>query len=265
MGWTDLAVHRYGDPTAPPILLLHGLTEAGTAWPDLVARWGQRFDIVAPDLRGHGLSPRFTDAQLAAAPDTHLADAVALVDALAEARGRPVGLVGHSLGGLIALRAAVARPDAVAALVLEDPARADGASVPDPIFVAGELVFLDGVTRNPSGRIAGMRRDTRWSEAELGAWADSKPLVDRRYIRRGLYLGGDPTWVAELRGLGTPTLLVVPDEAPMAPRAQVLRDAPVRTEVVRGAGHCVRRDRPDAYHAVVDPFLVELVAGARTA
>lgn len=50
-------MHRYGTPEAPTVLLVHGLTEAGTAWLDLVTRWGQRFDIVAPDLRGHGKSP----------------------------------------------------------------------------------------------------------------------------------------------------------------------------------------------------------------
>ena len=257
---TDLAVHRYGGPDAPTVVLVHGLTEAGTAWPDLVARWGDRFDIAAPDLRGHGVSPRFTDAQLAAAPDTLLADVVGLVVALAEARRRPIGVVGHSLGGLLALRAAVTRPDAVAALVLEDPAQPDGATTPDPGFVADQVAFLDDVTGDRVGRLEEMRRETTWTEPELIAWADCKPLVDRRYIRRGLYLGGDPTWVAELRGLRTPTLIVVPEEAPMAPAPQVTSSAPVRTEVVPGAGHCVRRDRPDAYHAVVDAFLADHLA-----
>lgn len=78
--------------------------------------------------RGHGQSPRFTEDELATAPEVLLADVVTVVDAQRE----PVALVGHSLGGLLALRAAVARPDRVCALVLEDPARPTGSRTPDP-------------------------------------------------------------------------------------------------------------------------------------
>ena len=37
----DVVVHEYGDPGAPPMVLLHGLTEAGTTWPDAVEHWGR--------------------------------------------------------------------------------------------------------------------------------------------------------------------------------------------------------------------------------
>ena len=66
--------------------------------------------------------------QLATAPKVLLADVFAVVDAQPE----PVALVGRSLGGLLALRAAVARPDRVWALVLEDPARPAGGSHAQP-------------------------------------------------------------------------------------------------------------------------------------
>ena len=87
-------------------MLLHGLTEAGTTWPDLVGHWGDDWHALAPDLRGHGQSPRFTEDQLGAAPEVPLADVVTVL----EAQPEPVALVGHSLGGLLALRAAIARP-----------------------------------------------------------------------------------------------------------------------------------------------------------
>ena len=44
-----------------------------------------------------------------------------------------------------------------------------------------------------AGQVARMLRDSSWSRAEIEAWAACKPLVDRAYLRRGLYLG-DGAW-----------------------------------------------------------------------
>jgi pimeloyl-ACP methyl ester carboxylesterase len=246
-----LTIHRYGDPCAPPVVLVHGLTEAGTAWPDLVSRWGARWDLHAPDLRGHGLSPRFTESELADAVAVLLRDVVALVDAVVE----PVALVGHSLGGLLALRTALARPEKVWAVVLEDPAR-PAAGGPDPEFVAANEAFLDSmsdVDRHPA-RVELMLAETTWSRSEVEAWAACKPAVDREYVRRGLSLGG-PAWEELFNELTVPTLLVVPPTSEMAPRPELVHNPLVRTVVVPDSGHCVRRDQPDRYHQAVDAFL----------
>jgi pimeloyl-ACP methyl ester carboxylesterase len=252
-GVQTLTTHRYGDPDAPPVVLVHGLTEAGTTWPDLVEHWGDRWDVHAPDLRGHGLSPRFTQDQLVEPSAVLLADVVALVDASAD----PVALVGHSLGGLLALRTALVRPEKVWALVLEDPARPSG-STPDPAFVAEIEAFLDStadVDRHPE-RVEQMLTETTWSRAEVEAWAACKPLVDRAYVRTGLSLG-DPEWEGLFDRLAVPTLLLVPPASIGAPHPGSVRNDLVRTIVVPGSGHCVRRDQPARFHDEVDAFLAE--------
>ena len=76
-----LTIHRYGSSSARTVVLVHGLTEAGTTWPDLVGHWGEDWQVLAPDLRGHGQSPRFTEDELAMAPEVLLADVIAVVDA----------------------------------------------------------------------------------------------------------------------------------------------------------------------------------------
>ncbi|HEY5879751.1 MAG TPA: hypothetical protein VIU11_12645 [Nakamurella sp.] len=58
----------------PSLLLLHGLTEAGTAWPDAVRRWENDYRIVAAELRGHGRSPRFDLEQLRSSSEVWLTD-----------------------------------------------------------------------------------------------------------------------------------------------------------------------------------------------
>jgi len=252
-----LTIHRYGNPNARTAVLVHGLTEAGTTWPDLVVHWADDWHVLAPDLRGHGQSPRFTQDELATAPEVQLADIIAVLDAQPE----PVVLVGHSLGGLLALRAAIARPDRVWALVLEDPARPTGGRTPDPGFVAQNEDFLDAMADQP-GEVARMLRTSSWSRAEIDAWAACKPLVDREYIRRGLYLGDD-AWEELFDALRVPTLLLVPVDAPMAPRQEELHNDLVQTVVVPGAGHCVRRDQPATYLQALDAFLAEVTPTSR--
>jgi len=165
-------------------------------------------------------------------------------------------LIGHSLGGLLALRAAIARPDRVWALVLEDPAQPTEGRTPEPGFVAEVEEFLDAMA-DRSGEGARMVRECLWSAAETQAWADCKLLVDRAYVRDGTYLGGD-AWEELFNALRMPTLLLVPTDAPMAPRPEALHNDLVRTVVVPGAGHCVRRDQPAAYLRAVDGFLAEV-------
>jgi pimeloyl-ACP methyl ester carboxylesterase len=231
-------------------VLLHGLTEDGATWPDLVARWASDRQLLGVDLRGHGDSPRFTEDQLATSAAVMVADVVAIVDAGAG----PVVLVGHSLGALFALRGALERPDRVAALVLEDPPRPDGSGLGRADLAEYAEHFLDTML-DPQPEIERTRRETTWSEEEIQAWAESKPKVDRAYIRTGVPLG-DQTWKELIEAVRVPTLLLVPepvgDDALPLP---VVDNAVVQVVSIPGVDHCMRRDDPAAYHAVVDPFV----------
>lgn len=243
-------MHVHGRAGGAPLVLVHGLTDDGGCWPDAVTHWGGTWRILAVDQRGHGASPRFTPDQLPRSPEVW-------VDDLAEAVrtvGAPVVLVGHSLGGTNALRVASAHPELVRALVLEDPAKPSGARAPEPTFVAENLAMLDAVAADPAAEVARMRAETPWSEAELDAWAQAKLAVDREMIRRGLFLG-DAAWEEVVDALTVPTLVVAPRGGEMVPDPAAIANPLVRFALLDGVGHCVRRDDPAAYFAVVDDFL----------
>jgi pimeloyl-ACP methyl ester carboxylesterase len=95
-----LTVHDLGgDPDAPTLVLFHANGDSGRCWPDAGRRWSADYRVLAPDLRGHGSSPRFTPGQLAEPGDVFVADAVAMLKALRR-NGIPLGAIGHSLGAL---------------------------------------------------------------------------------------------------------------------------------------------------------------------
>lgn len=101
-----------GRADGPALVLAHGLSGAASNWVSLAPLLANRCRLFIPDLPGHGGS-----APVAAAPSLD-AFADRLLD-LAALEGMDEAVyVGHSLGGTIALRAAIRRPAAVAGLVL---------------------------------------------------------------------------------------------------------------------------------------------------
>lgn len=108
----SLAVRRTGSPTSPTLVLLHGLTAtAGTNWMHLFEPLSQRFQVLAPDLRGHGRTRVGGRFEL-----SDLADDVALVLDHLEIERAVVG--GFSMGGAVAQLLWRRHPDRVAGLLL---------------------------------------------------------------------------------------------------------------------------------------------------
>lgn len=111
-----LHVHEWGDPDAPPVVCLHGVTAHGERYKQLAEeRWARHFHVIAPDLRGHGRSgwePPWTF-------ETHVADLVETVDALGL---EEADWVGHSFGGRLVLELAARHPERIRRAALLDPA-----------------------------------------------------------------------------------------------------------------------------------------------
>jgi pimeloyl-ACP methyl ester carboxylesterase len=102
----------WGRSGRPPLLLLHGGRDHCRNWDWVAAALREDWHVVAPDLRGHGDSQWVSDGTYSIG--AHVYDLAQLVH---QQRLAPVTLVGHSLGGQIALRYAGIYPAAVARLV----------------------------------------------------------------------------------------------------------------------------------------------------
>ena len=95
------------------LLFLHGFGGAATNWTAVAPALAERFRVIVPDLPGHGCS-----SALPAPPQRLDPYAERLALLLERANAAPAFVVGHSLGGVVALRLALRRPDLVSGLVL---------------------------------------------------------------------------------------------------------------------------------------------------
>lgn len=103
-------------PSGPPMVLLHGLTLRRNGFEDLIAHFTPDWHVYSCDLRGHGRSGRIADRYRVV---DYVPDIVAF---LRTHMTEPATIIGHSLGGLIALGVAAVAPELVRAVVLLDPA-----------------------------------------------------------------------------------------------------------------------------------------------
>ncbi|MDQ6650612.1 MAG: alpha/beta fold hydrolase [Actinomycetota bacterium] len=132
---TRLHVVGHGRQQGPPVLLLHGLPTSSYLWRDVMRDLEHDHRTVAPDLVGLGASERPAHRRYDLS-----SQALLLLALLDELRLPRVAVVGHDLGGSIAVHMAALAPDRVAALVLVDaPVHADVWPVPPvlPLLAPG--------------------------------------------------------------------------------------------------------------------------------
>jgi pimeloyl-ACP methyl ester carboxylesterase len=108
------AFHVARTGSGPPLLLLHGWPEFWLTWEPVMTRLADRFQVIAPDLRGFGDSDKPAGAF---GPENHAEDMLALLDAL---RLRRAGIVGHDVGGAAMQPLARKAPAQVAGLFFFD-------------------------------------------------------------------------------------------------------------------------------------------------
>ncbi|MCE2487609.1 MAG: alpha/beta fold hydrolase [Desulfurellaceae bacterium] len=173
-----LSVHylAWGQLGRPPLILLHGGAAHAHWWDHIAPVLSHRYRVLAPDLRGHG------DTDWAGPGayeiDDYVADLHGLITALDP--DRPV-LLGHSLGGFIALAYTLTRtPRPRALIVVEQPFHAPGAGATRPELPGrrrvAEAVSPAADRQPPPARaVPGDCQAQRPSRAGRAAQAEERP------------------------------------------------------------------------------------------
>lgn len=260
-----MQVRRLGPKSGVPVLLLHGFTGAAEAWGEAILEGlarGRR--ILAVDLPGHGEAP-------GPRPEAgYSLDGVldALLKLLDKEKAPVADWVGYSLGGRLALAAAVRHPERVRRLVIESAS---------PGLAAEEA----RARRRRQDELLARRLETQGMEGFVSFWMAQPLFASQQRLpqivlddARRRRLRGDPFHLAAaLRGLGTgtqpsfwpdlpkikqPVLIVTGDLDLTYSRtgAEMARLIPgAEHVVVPGLGHTVHLEGPRAWLDVVRPFL----------
>lgn len=196
---TELFVDGDGDPDAPPLLLLHGITMSTRTWdwlvPDLVEDW----HVLRLDFRGHGQSARAPGTYT---PAGFLTDAVTACRTLTD---HPAVVIGHSLGGLTAAGLAQHHPDLVRATLLEDPPlfvpREDPAPDANPLD-GSSLLKLFGLLRATIPQVQAQDPDP----TDLAAFFATTSTADGRKAAEVYHPDTFATWAASQLALDVTVL-----------------------------------------------------------
>lgn len=245
--------------SATPLLLLHGFTGSSLDWYDVLPLLGSRRRVIAIDHRGHGDSTKFRDPA-AYTFDALLSDLGRAVDALGLERFH---LVGHSMGGVIAMQYALAAPDRLASLALVDTAAAPAGRMPmdviDTLVATGRSAGMGAVAEliinflpSPS-EVQRERAQKKFGALDVEALA---ALADelQRY----------PDLLPRLAETALPTTVICGANDDLLPACERLAAAipHAKLEVIAGAGHSPFQDERERWVTIVESHLADAEAGS---
>lgn len=245
---------EYGTPgDAPDLMIVHGLYGSGRNWSAIGKRLGLSRRVISVDQRNHGHSPWF---------DTHSYEDMAadLAEVIA-AQGKPMDVLGHSMGGKAAMVLALTRPELVNCLIVADIAPVDYAHDQSQHIQSMRRVDLSRVSKRSEAM--DQLAQTVEDPALRSFFTQSLDLTEKRWRLNLDTLEREMPKILAFPRLNAtydgPTLFlsgstsdyVLPDHRPtiraLFPKARFAK--------ITGAGHWLHAEKPHEFIASVQAWL----------
>ena len=255
----QLHVNEYGSEGRTPLLILHGFMGTADNWHTLAQQFSTNRKVLTADLRNHGRSPHSDDFSI----ELMASDVLELME---QHHLSTVNLLGHSMGGKVAMYLALHHPEKVAKLLVADIAPRPYHRGHDDIFEALYAVDLPAITTRKEAEEAmlphipdfGVRQFLlkNLARTENGAfyWKMNLHVLHRNYEEIIVRI----THHTPYQG---PTLFVrgglsnyirdkdIPETEQLFPNSRMV--------TIPQAGHWVHAEQPRAFFDAVEAFLAE--------
>jgi 2-succinyl-6-hydroxy-2,4-cyclohexadiene-1-carboxylate synthase len=256
------------------LVLVHGFTGSRRDFAPRLPALARIGRTLALDLPGHGESGRLAGAESYTLE--HLAgDLLGFLEVLGLAR---CDVLGHSMGGMVALRAALAEPSRVASLVLMDTAARAPDGIPLDVFARARRVAheagMEALLRlvraraasDPDRPAADRRLEAEWGEAYWAEWREPnfRAMDPQAYVGLGQAIVGQAPLLGRLGEIRCPTTVLVgaDDQGFRLAAEELARGIPgARLVEVPDAAHQPQLENPDAWLGAVHDHLAHVRAG----
>lgn len=235
------------------IIIIPGITSPAITWGFVGERFGRHFDTYVLDVRGRGLSE--ASPTLDYSLDAQAEDVLAFAAALGLQRH---ALVGHSMGGRIAFRAAATQPAGLSRIVAVDP----------PVSGPGRRAYparlpwyVDSIALARRGTdLEGMRAFCpTWTDAQLQLRAEWLHTCDERAVRESFEGFQTDDIHRDLPAISVPTLLLLAGRGEVVLDSDVVEMRGLLREVsvtrVADAGHMIPWDQEEGFYQAFGDFL----------
>ncbi|RJF77713.1 alpha/beta fold hydrolase [Rhodopseudomonas palustris] len=263
----------WGNDTAPPLLLVHGGLDHARSWDHLARSLRPDFNVITPDLRGHG------DSDWALGGSYSLPEYVYDLTRLPALQGRgPITVIGHSMGGMVSLIYTGTFPERVGKLIVLDGVTVAPTATRPPVHERtlkwiGQLDALEA-------RAPRRYRDLAEAAAQMQVRNPRlSPELALHLASHGTKLNADGSYgwkfdpyqrvmaphrlwaddhVELWRRISCPTLLLFAGDGLMRGAAAGITDyfPNARAETVDDAGHWLQHDRPEEVLRLIREFLL---------
>jgi 2-succinyl-6-hydroxy-2,4-cyclohexadiene-1-carboxylate synthase len=268
----DVRLSYFVEGDGPPITLLHGFTQSGRSWSEVISKMPAGWRWIVPDLRGHGETHTRHGSPCSMEACTE--DLGALWDELGVERTH---LAGYSMGGRLALHVAARRPDRLLSLLtigahagLDEDAREGrrrgDEGLAERIEKEGIEAFFDYWGALPL--FAGLERRGPSYVAQLRAERLQNHVAGLACSLRGMGAGTmEPVW-DDLGRVTFPCTFVAgeQDHGYVTSARKLASTVPQgQFEIVPRAGHAVHQERPDAFARLLASHLAAATATGASA
>jgi pimeloyl-ACP methyl ester carboxylesterase len=259
----DILTAYHDEGRGEPLLLLHGFTGSKFDFHDQLRWFTERQRVLAPDQRGHGETTNLGRPD-AYSFDIMVDDLAGFLDAIDVQRCH---LLGHSMGGMVAMRFALRHPERLTSLILMDTAAEPLTIFPQALR---EQLAKDVRANGCASRIKAMREmpmsdaqkrgvdflgsDEHWRRIELKL----SQMDPEAWVALGDAMSKQPSLVPELGALGMPTTVIVGEhDVPFVePSARMAKAIPgARLETIPLAGHSPQYENAEAWRRAIEAHL----------